>query len=79
MSADKRRRARVQGGWSAPQKPKVNSKPTLGANNPAGAGWLGKTVDTPIKEKFVYQNPDEVYMFHIYLIHFLYLYRLGAA
>lgn len=59
MSADKRRRARVQGGWSAPQKPKVNSKPTLGANNSAGAGWLGKTVDTPIKEKFVYQNPDE--------------------
>lgn len=35
MSADKRRRARVQGGWSAPPKTKLNDAPPA-AKNPTG-------------------------------------------
>ncbi|KAL8573515.1 hypothetical protein ACOMHN_047786 [Nucella lapillus] len=57
MSADKRRRARVQGGWAAPPK-NVRSdmhKPKA-APEPA---WLARNVDQPTQKKFVYEQPEE--------------------
>ena len=63
MSADKRRRARVQGGWAAPL-PKSRSRATavrLPANTiGVGAACLGKTVDMPNPQAFVFQEPEEV-------------------
>ena len=58
MSADKRRHARVQGGWAAP--PKQDRDVKSNKLRPAGPGWLGKTVDSPEKKKFVYEEPQEV-------------------
>ena len=68
MSAnDKRRRARVQGGWAAPAKagtkPQPKSPPKHSDNTActsSAPAWMGKTVDCPVKEqKFVYQEPTE--------------------
>ena len=57
MSSDKRRRARVQGGWAPPtnarsdrDKPKAKVTPN----------WYGKTVDQPSPKKFVFETPTEV-------------------
>ena len=59
MSADKRRRARVQGGWAAPAK-NVRSDMHRPKAGPEPA-WLAKNVDQPTaQKKFVYEQPDEV-------------------
>ncbi|KAK7494562.1 hypothetical protein BaRGS_00014215 [Batillaria attramentaria] len=57
MNGDRRRRARVQGGWAAPvrnvrsdkDKPKAMAEPA----------WLAKTVDDPVPKKFTYEQPQE--------------------
>ena len=59
MSADKRRRARVQGGWAAPAK-NVRSDMHRPKAGPEPA-WLARNVDQPTtQKKFVYEQPDEV-------------------
>ncbi|CAH1798385.1 unnamed protein product [Owenia fusiformis] len=57
MSADRRRRARVQGGWAAPSAgPRSDrNKPTM----PQQPAWTGKTVDQPTEKKFVFQKPEQ--------------------
>ena len=62
MSADKRRRARVQGGWAAPG-PKIKAQPVQTqrpAANTVGIACLGKTIDVPNSEKFTFKEPEEV-------------------
>ncbi len=64
MSSDKRRRARIQGGWAPPSISNVRSdrdKPKM----PTGPAWLGKNIDqgshnTQEEKKFVFEEPDEV-------------------
>ena len=61
MNQDKRRRARVQGGWAATEKPVRSdaNKPKV----PPAPAWLAKTVDVPMQttaQKFVYEEPAEV-------------------
>ena len=68
MSSDKRRRARVQGGWAAPattkgrgRAPTTSTPPRASTCTNAAPAWLGKTVDCPNKPtKFVYEEPEEV-------------------
>ena len=62
MSADKRRRARVQGGWAAPAPAKSRNQPATVKLplNTAGAACLGKTVDVSNPQKFVFQESEEV-------------------
>ena len=58
MSSEKRRRARVQGGWAASS----SSRPRSDDHKPkvqVGPSWMGKTVDSPQK-KLVYEEPTEV-------------------
>ncbi|KAI0224822.1 alpha-ketoglutarate-dependent dioxygenase alkB-like protein 3 [Lamellibrachia satsuma] len=60
MNQDKRRRARVQGGWAATEKPVRSdaNKPKV----PPAPAWLAKTVDVPMQttaQKFVYEEPAE--------------------
>ena len=61
MNKDKRRRARIQGGWAATEN-NIRSdagKPTVSA----APAWLGKTVDVPQQttpRQFVYEKPEEV-------------------
>ena len=56
MSSEKRRRARVQGGWAAPSnKPRSDrDKPQV----PAAPAWLTKNADTTSVPKFVYEEPE---------------------
>ncbi|XP_046342891.2 alpha-ketoglutarate-dependent dioxygenase alkB homolog 3-like [Haliotis rufescens] len=62
MNADKRRRARVQGGWAPPSVSNVRSdrdKPKM----PAGPAWLGKNIDQgsqSSEKKFVFEETDEI-------------------
>ena len=58
MSSDKRRRARVQGGWAPPTNSRSDrDKPKA----PSIPNWYGKTVDQPSSsKKFVYEQPKEV-------------------
>lgn len=69
MSDDKRRRARVQGGWAAPAKD-VRSDRNKMKPAPAPA-WMGRNVDqckisppqdsaSHEEKKYVYHEPDEV-------------------
>lgn len=56
MSSDKRRRARVQGGWAPPTNTRSDrDKPKV----PPVPNWYGKTVDQPLPKKFVYEPPAE--------------------
>ena len=67
MSADKRRRARVQGGWAAPT-PKIRMQPVQTqrpAANTVGIACLGKTIDVPNSEKFTFKEPEEVLAYWI--------------
>ena len=57
MSSDKRRRARVQGGWAPPTNARSDrDKPKA----PIAPNWYGKTVDQPSPKKFVFETPTEV-------------------
>ncbi|XP_064604784.1 alpha-ketoglutarate-dependent dioxygenase alkB homolog 3-like [Liolophura sinensis] len=65
-SSDKRRRARVQGGWAAPQRPKKSSASSSAPSEPEksriyeGQAWMGKIVDQPTTgKKFIYREPEE--------------------
>ena len=64
MNKDKRRRARIQGGWAATEN-NIRSdagRPTR-ATVSAAPAWLGKTVDVPQQttpRQFVYEKPAEV-------------------
>ncbi|XP_064627405.1 alpha-ketoglutarate-dependent dioxygenase alkB homolog 3-like [Lineus longissimus] len=60
MADDRRRKARVQGGWAGPSKPAPRSdrnKPKL----PPTPAWVASnSVDQPaLQKKFVYQQPAE--------------------
>lgn len=57
MNSEKRRRARVQGGWAAPTK-NVRSDRDKPKAMPEPA-WLAKTVDDPEPRKFTFEKPDE--------------------
>jgi len=72
MSSEKRRKARVQGGWAAAPKskasepvPRASTCQTVSSSQSnAAPAWLGKTVDCPQKpEKFTYQEPNEEILF----------------
>ena len=67
MSSEKRRRARVQGGWASSTKSSSSHSrsPRSDANKapmPTAAAWLGQNADGKPKEtkKFVFQEPEEV-------------------
>ena len=67
MSSDKRRRARVQGGWAAP--PSKPSKPQARQKLPVAPAWLANTVDVPNnKSAFTYQEPEEVRMSFVHYL-----------
>ncbi len=61
MSGNRRRQARVQGGWaaaSAPsRKPATSEKSQPVASNPPA--WTGKNIDGEAKQTFVFEEPTE--------------------
>ncbi|ELT92602.1 hypothetical protein CAPTEDRAFT_105332 [Capitella teleta] len=66
MSSDRRRRARVQGGWAAPVPAAAAAAAGKGKEkaklaSPSPPAWLGKNVDHgPAPQKFLFKEPQEV-------------------
>ncbi|XP_074660737.1 alpha-ketoglutarate-dependent dioxygenase alkB homolog 3-like isoform X1 [Tubulanus polymorphus] len=59
MNNEKRRRARVQGGWCPPTN--VRSDKDKPKSQPCPA-WTNKTVDNPQSKNFTFEEPEEVRM-----------------
>ena len=58
-SSEKRRRARVQGGWASKDTSKIRSddhKPEM----PKVPAWLGKNADASNIQKYTYEEPVAV-------------------